>query len=149
MAFRYKADASISAGTLTVQFEGTGYTAGATEKVVILPGALATSWTLASFFVNLPGNIPSDFKLVVKWTGTPDNNKNLYLDDMALGPVTYGGGLGVVVVRGATPFERDDVFTFTVANTEGVVQKAFRQVFGVQLPSDASAGETIADSVAT
>lgn len=149
VTLRYKADSTIAAGAFTVQFEGTGYTAGSSEKISISAGSLATSWTLASFFVNIPANIPSDFKLVIKWTGTPTSNKNLYIDDLAFGPVTYGGGLGVVAVRGSTPTQRGDAWTFTVANTEGVVQKAFRQIFGVQLPSNAAAGETIADSVAT
>ena len=149
VTFRYKADATIASGTFTVQFEGTGYSAGSTEKVSIAAGSLATSWTLASFFVNMPANIPSDFKLVIKWTGTPTTNKNLYVDDLAFGPVSYGGGLGVVAVRGSTPTQRNDSWTFTVANTEGVVQKAFRRVFGVQLPSDSGGTETIADSVGT
>ena len=69
------------------------------------------------------------------------------MDDVAFGPVTYGAGAGVVAVRGSTPFVRNDRFTVSVANTEGIVQAFFRRVFGVQLPSDGS--PTIADSVAT
>lgn len=146
---RLKADATIGAGDLTIQFEGTGYSAGAAEKISIAHGALPTSWTLESFFVLMPVSIPSDFKLTVKWTGTPTNAKNIYLDDFGMDAVNYGGGLGVIVVRGATPFTRDDRYTFTVTPTEGVIQKFFRRVFGVQLPSDNAAGETILDSVAS
>lgn len=142
-----KADASIGAGTLTIQFEGTGYTPGASEKISIAPGSLPTSMTLQTCLLTMPASIPSDFKLVVKWDGTPTNAKNLYIDDLGLAPVSYGGGVGVVIVRGTTLFAKRDKFTFTVANSEGVFQKAFRQIFGVQLPSDAS--PTIADSLAT
>lgn len=144
---RVKADATIAAGDLTIQFEGTGYTAASTEKISIAHGSLPTSWTLYSFFIALPSTIPSDFELVIKWNGTPTNAKNLYLDDIAFGPATYGAGIAVAVVRGSTPFNRNDRFTFTVANTEGVFQRFFRRVFGVQLPSNAS--ETIADSLAS
>ena len=146
---RVKASATIAAGALTIQFEGTGYTASSTEKISVAAGSLPTSWTLYSFIVVMPATMPEDMALVVKWTGTPTNAKNLWVDDIGFGPVNYGGGVGAVVVRGATPFVFGDKFTFTVANTEGVIQRFFRRVFGYQLPSDAASGETIADSVAT
>lgn len=146
---RVKADATIAAGTLTVQLEGTGYTAGTLEKITVAHGSLPTSWTLYSFNVLIPLTVPDDLALVIKWGSTPTNAKNLYIDDVGFGEVNYGGGLGIVVVRGATPFVRNDRFSFTVTATEGVFQKYFRRTFGVQLPSDASAGETIADSLAT
>lgn len=147
LSAQVKADASIGAGTLTIQFEGTGYTPGGTEKITIAPGSLPTSMTLQICLLTMPASIPSDFKLVVKWDGTPTNAKNLYIDDLGLAPVSYGGGVGVAVVRGTSLFAKRDKFTFTVANSEGVFQKAFRQVFGVQLPSAGS--PTIADSLAT
>ncbi len=146
---RIKADATIAAGDLTIQFEGTGYTAGGSEKITVTAASLPTSWTLKSFFVLMPLNVPSDFKLVVRWNGTPTNTKNLYIDDFAMGEVAYGAGMGLAVVRGSTPFVRDDRYSFSNTATEGVVQKFFRRVFGVQLPSDSGGGETIADSVAT
>lgn len=142
-----KADASIGAGTLTIQFEGTGYTAAASEKISIAPGSLPTSFTVKYFIINLPATIPADFKLIVKWSGTPTNAKNLYIDDVGMAPVSFGGGVGVAAVRGTTEFGHGDKFTFTVANTEGVFQRAFRQMFGAQLPSAGS--PTIADSLAT
>ncbi len=142
-----KADASIAAGTLTIQFEGTGYTPGTGEKIEIAPGSLPTSFELHHFFVTIPRAIPSDFKLVLKWSGTPTSGKKVYLDDLALAPVSYGGGVGVAAVRGTAAFARGDRFTFTVANSEGVIQRAFRQMFGIQLPSSGS--PTIADSLAT
>lgn len=142
-----KADATIAAGTLKIHFEGTGYTAASSEKIEIAPGSLPTSHTMSHFMITVPASIPSDFKLVVTWDGTPTAGKNVYIDDIGLGPINYGGGLGVAVIRGTTPFVKRDKFTFTVANTEGVIQRAFRKMFGVQLPSDGT--PTIADSLAT
>ncbi len=146
---RVKADASVLAGTLTIQFEGTGYSAGSTEKIEIAFGDLPTSWTLYSFFVNMPAVIPSDFKLVIKWTGTPTNAKHLYIDDLSFSEVNYRAGFGLVVPRGSSPWARNDYATFAVSATEGVVQRFFRRAFGVQMPSDNAAGETWADSTAT
>lgn len=146
---RLKASATIAAGAFTAQLEGTGYTAGTLEKISIAAGSLPTAWTLYSFNVLIPANAPDDLKLVLKWTGTPTNAKNLWIDDVGFGEVAYGGGVGVVVVRGATPFVRDDRVSFTLTATEGVLQKFFRRAFGVQLPSDGAGGETLLDSLAT
>lgn len=146
---RVMASAAIAAGTLTIQFEGTGYTASSTEKISVAAASLPTSWTLYSFIVAMPATMPSDMKLVIKWTGTPTAAKNLWVDDVGFGPVNYGGGIGAVAVRGSTPFVLGDKFTFTVANTEGVIQRFFRRVWGYMLKSDAAAGETILDSLAT
>lgn len=139
------ADASIGAGTLTIQLEGTGYTPGSTEKIEIASGSLPTSFQLKTFLVMLPASLPDDLKLVVKWDGTPSSGKNLYVDDLGMAPIQYGGGVGAAVVRGTVPFSKGDSYSFTVANTEGLFQRAFRQIFGVQLPSSGS--PTISDSL--
>ncbi len=150
VAFRLKGSATIAAGAFLCQFEGTGYTAGVTEKVSIAAGAIPTSQTLEHFFVNMPDTIPADFALVVRWSGTPTAAKSLWLDDFAFGPVAYGGGVGAVIVRGSDPFVRDDQFTSAISNDDaGVFQKFFRQNFGFQLPSAAAAAETIDDALAT
>ena len=149
VTFWMKADAAILAGTFTAQFEGTGYTAGAAEKVSIAFGDMPTSWTLKNFFVLMPAVVPSDFKFVIKWSGTPTSGKATYLDDFGMGEVQYGGGLGVVAVRGQTPAVINDRFTAAISNSEGVFQRFFRRVFGLQLPSNVSAAETISDSLAT
>lgn len=147
---RVKADATIAAGTLTIILKGTGYTAATAEKIEVAHGSLPTSWTLYHFFVLMPLELPSDLELSIAWGSTPTDTKNLYIDDIGFGEVTYGAGLGVVAVRGSDPFVRNDRYSFTIGSvTEGVFQKFFRQVFGVQLPSDDSAAETQADSLAT
>ena len=139
---------AFSTGTLTIQFKGTGYTPGAAEKISIDVSTLTTSFTLNSCNVLMPLEIPSDFELEITYTGTPSAFP-LYIDDLGLAPVTYGAGAGFGVVRGATPFVRNDRWTIAATHTEGVIQKFFRQVFGIQLPSQTDASETIADSLAT
>lgn len=145
---RLKASATVAAGDVTIQLRGTGYTAGATEKITIAHGSLPTTYTLYSFFVIMPATIPSDFGIQILWNGTPTSAKKLWVDDIALAPASYGGGLAVAAVRGSAPFVRGDSYSFTVANDDaGVFQKFFRQTFGYQLPS--SATPSIADSLAT
>ena len=72
--------------------------------------------------------------------------QTLYIDDIGITPVTYGGGIGVAAVRGTIPFAIGDRFSFDVTHTDAVFQRAFRQVFGMQLPSGSS--PTIPDSLA-
>ena len=165
VSFWFKSEAAIS-GDLTVILTGTGYTAGsatgdnyaagvgvsqADESLTVQAATLATltSWTLGYFFVNMPTQIPDDLEIVVKVTGTPAAAKHVWVDDLRLAPVSWGAGLGVAVIPGATAFSVNDRFTAAISATEGVVQKWFRRAYGVQLPSNAAAGETIPDSVAT
>lgn len=150
VAFRYKASATDTSGqALTVQFEGTGYTAASSEKVAITGDNFSTSWSLQHFYVNLPADLPSDWKLVVKVTGTLNTGKIVYVDDIGFGPVTWHNGVGFVVVAGSTPFIRGDRFTFTTAsNGAGTFQTFFRKAWGVQLPSLADTNETIDDALA-
>jgi hypothetical protein len=145
---RIKASATIAAGDLTIQLAGTGYVPGVGESVEILAGALPTTWTLVNFFVLMPAEIPSDLAFEAIWDGTPTNAKSLWLDDLSLSAVQYGGGIGLTIVRGASPFVRNDRFTLPTSNDDaGVIQRFFRQVYGVQLRSAAS--ETIDDALAT
>lgn len=147
-----KGEASTLAGTLTIQFEGTGYTAGSGEKIEMNAAALAaqTSFGLEYFFVNMPKDIPTDFELVIKVTGTLTSAKSVYIDRMCFGPVTWHNGIHFAIVAGAEPFLKGDRFTFDVTNDDaGVFQKFFRDAYGVQIPSDTGGTETIADSLAT
>lgn len=147
VTIRYKADATIAAGTLGVLFTGTGYSEGATEKISIAPGSLATSWTLASFWVNLPAILPSDFKLVVKVTGTLTNAKNIYIDDVYVQAAKYFGGVAIGVIHGVNRTCREDRWSFTVANDQlGKFQSFWARKFGRQLPSAGS--PTISEALA-
>jgi hypothetical protein len=135
-------------GTLTIQFEGTGYSAGTGEKVSAAVSSLGASYQLHHFFLTMPPLIPDDFQLVIRWDGgTPGSGEKVYIDDLGFGPVHYGAGIGVVAVRDSGPLVREDRFELTVTNTEGVFQSFFRRALGVQLPSAASS-PTIADSLA-
>ena len=146
-SFRYRAAAADGAGVdLTVKFTGTGYTEGTTEKSVINGVAFPTSYTLAYFFVTMPEVIPSDFGLNVTLTGTP--TEIFYLDDFGLAPVTYHNGLAFVVIAGATPFVKRDLFTADVSMTDGVIQRFMIRNYGTMLPSSAAA-PTISDNLAT
>lgn len=144
-----KGNASISAGTLTIQFEGTGYTAGASEKITMNAAALAaaTGYTLKNFFVLMPESLPDDFKLVIKWNGTPSAH-SVRLDYGGLAPVNYHGGIGLILVDGAANSIRNDRYSFDVSNDNaGVFQTYFRKALRRQLPTSGS--PSIADSLAT
>tara|TARA_R110000824_G_scaffold391156_1_gene588770 strand:+ start:14311 stop:16500 length:2190 start_codon:yes stop_codon:yes gene_type:complete len=149
--------AAVGAGTLTIQLEGTGYTATAAEKIELNAGALAAlggtnldydSYTLQSCYINLPTDIPSDLKLVIKVTGTLTSSARVLVDNLAFGPVTYFGGAHVVLSSGRDKWLKDDKVTWTVANNNaGVIQTFFRKAYALQLPS--SGAPTIAEALAT
>lgn len=142
-------EAGTSAGTLTVQFEGTDYTADSSEKIELNAAALAalTAWNWKYFWINMPAEIPDDLALVIKWTGTPSAH-SVRLDFGGMKEAVYFNGHCGMVVSGDDKFLAADRFTYTVTNDyAGVFQTAFAKMFGVQLPSDAS--PSIADSLAT
>lgn len=126
-------------GEITLKVEGTGFTP--TEFGTISQSSLSTSvYTLRHFFVTMPTVIPDDMVIKFLWDD-PGVSQELLIDDVAMGPVTYGAGIGVAAVRGATPFIRGQQYTLDIPDyTEGVFQSFFRRAFGVQLPSDVSNG---------
>ncbi|MES2792743.1 MAG: hypothetical protein V4719_24230 [Planctomycetota bacterium] len=147
-SLRYRASLANTAGqTFTVKFTGTGYTAGATEKIEIAGNDLATSWTLVHFWVTMPAALPSDMRLIISFTGTP--TVNLFIDDLGFGEATYHNGIAAAVVAGSTNFVRGDSFFTAVTVSPGVIQNYFRRQYGVCLPSVDDGSETIEDSLAT
>jgi hypothetical protein len=151
LAAYVKGNGSITSGTLTIQFEGTGYTASSGEKIEMDEIALAaqTSFGLEYFYINMPDEIPDDLALVIKLNDTPSAH-SIYIDWMGIGPVTYFNGVHLAMVAGEDNFLRDDRFIVDISNNEaGVFQTAFRKMFGFQLPSDAGGTETIDDALAT
>lgn len=148
VAVALKADSSIADGTLVIQFEGTDYTPGGTEKIEISSSSLPTSWTTYSFYLNTPAALPADFKLVIKWTDTPTNAKSLWLDSLACGLPVRHGGVGLALVAGDVDPVQGDRVTVEIENDgASAFQQFFRRYYAVQLPSDAS--PTIANSLAT
>lgn len=140
----------------------TGLTGGAPAKAIATPtpGVLgeqinlpaaafpvANTWVWRHFWVNMPDIIPSDFRLIVSISGTLSAGTNVYFDSLVFVPVTYHGGVGCVVIPGATRFLNGDRLTFTLANAEGVAQAFFRKWYKAQLPS--AAAPVIADGVFT
>lgn len=150
VSVRVKASAASGTGGLTVMFTGTNYTASSTEKITITAGAMPTSWTLYSFWIVTPANIPSDWTLKITNTGTPGLTSNVYVDSLTCEPGTYHGGLAACVVPGSTPFAVGDRFTAAITNdAAGTIQEFFRKWYAAQLPSVTDGSETIADSLAT
>lgn len=143
-----KADAGISAGTLAIRFIGTGYTASSSEKIEIAPAALPTSWTHYKAFVVPPADLPTDWKLSIEWSGSPQSARNVYLDSLTVSKPQYHGGVAYAISAGDIDFVRGDRFSITTANSQsGVFQEFFRRAFNCQLPS--SGAPTILDSLAT
>lgn len=149
VSLRLRCDSAPAAGDFLCSFSGTGYTPGSSEKITIAAASLPTSFTLYSFVALMPLNLPSDMKLILQWSGTPSITKDIYCDDVSIQPVNYAAGFGANIVRGSVPFVRDDRFTVALTNTEGVFAAFFRRAFGIQLRSNAAAGETISDSLAS
>lgn len=149
-----RSTAGFGRGTLTIQMEGTGYTAGVNgvekERIQLTAAELAglTTWETRYFFFNTPMVIPSDFKVVIKLDGTPWGT--VYVDGMALKEAVYHNGVCVGILNGGTRFQEGDRFKFTVTNDgAGLFQDFMRRNFGIQMPSDDSGGETISDALCT
>tara|TARA_R110002020_G_scaffold448897_1_gene661814 strand:- start:507 stop:1847 length:1341 start_codon:yes stop_codon:yes gene_type:complete len=150
LACYIKGQSGISSGELEITLEGTGFTASSSEKISLNAAALAaaTDWTLKHFYINMPTEIPSDFKLAINMTNTLTSGKTVLVDALNFGPVDYHGGINAVIVSGAGKFRKDDKFTFAVSNNNsGVFQTFFRKGIGIQLPSAGS--PTIADALAS
>lgn len=149
VGFWLRGTAGASAGTFTIQFEGTGYTAASSEKITLNAAAVAalTSYAWHGFYINWPTDVPSDMELVIKWTGTPSAH-SVYIDGGGVAPVVYHNGVNFVVYAGSEKFLRTDRFSLTVSNDDlGVFQTFFRKSYGVQLPSNAAPSQ--ADTLAT
>lgn len=151
-------------GTVTIQFSGTGYTPGSSEKITMT--SLTTSYALKSAWVVMPDSIPSDFALQIIWNATPTSGRILYLDDVCVQKATEWpeAALRLAIVRGATDAIQNpddssqrtgDYVTFNTARqAEGtaIIQDLVTLVtntrdpsgnwqpdIGIQLPHDTSA----------
>ena len=133
-------------GDLTIQFESpnTGlYVPAASEKIEI-SGAFNASYTLYHFYLTMPSEIPFDLRLTVE---SANWNAEVWVDSIAFGEVSYGGGVSAVLVAGSSRFVQGDQFTVSVTNDEaGTIQSYFRNKYNLQLPS--SGTPTILDSLA-
>lgn len=93
-------------GNVRLGFDGTAYSAGATEEINLTSANLTASYQLFNAFIVLPKGIPADMRLQILWDGTPTSSHTLYLDDVILQelPVWATAALRVGAVPGATPF---------------------------------------------
>lgn len=138
-------------GTLLIQFEGTGYTAGGSEKISIAPGSYSGTYVAVGFYINTPEEMPDDWELVIKTSGSITNARAIWIDDVIVVPVEYWGGIGVVPpIPGSTKWLRGDRVTIEIDNDQaGVFQEFFRRWYKMQLPSNAAGGETVSDAGAS
>jgi hypothetical protein len=149
VGFWVRGNASLASGVLTIQFEGTGYTAGASEKISLNTAALVAlpAYTWKYFYVTMPDEIPDDMKLVIKFNNTPSAH-GIYVDGGGMILPVWHNGVSFVAYAGSEAFIKTDKFVLNVTNDDvGVFQKWFRKALGVQMPS--SGAPNIADALAT
>ena len=150
LACYVKGQSGIGAGVLEIKFTGTGYTASSSEKISMNAAALAaqTAYGIEHFFINMPSDIPDDFKLSITLTPALTDTKRVLIDHIQFGPVHYHGGVHASVVDGSGKTLKNDQGVFAVTNNDGgVFQTVFRKGLRIQLPSDAS--PSIADALAS
>ncbi|ANS05696.1 hypothetical protein [uncultured Mediterranean phage] len=127
------------AGTLLIRM-------GSQNNSVV--AAAQTGWQLLSvpstFGQNnwFPNFNEQDLDIAIEWTRT---SGDLLLDDVLLVPATGFDGSWYWVVGGATPFLRDDSFTFTDTEGGAILQYWFFRATGLYLPSDNGGSETWSD----
>ena len=80
-----------------------------------------------------------DFSIAV----TSLSGGSVYVDDVILAPYTFFDGGWYAMVGGATPYLRNDSWTFTDSSTEAsIIQRTFWKYFGRYLPHAPSSGIT-------
>jgi hypothetical protein len=101
-----------------------------------------------------PTVMPASIKLELALTTAVDNADSIFIDDLALAPMTqlYVGGPSFAGFAGSTAVAINDQWTRAVTNTMGTLQMWMERFFqlaakGVQLPSDSGGTETVADSL--
>lgn len=137
LSARIKTDL-VATGTVRLILKGTGYTAGATEKIeLVTPGTQA--YTLATAVILMPKTLPAetDFRLAIEFEGTPLATEDVFIDDIVLQEMTFWEDAGIVVgvVRG-TPLNdfvqgppEPDFFTWETANgLTGIIQSFLTRV---------------------
>ncbi len=119
-----------------------------------------TTGTYAAFsgFFRTPTNLPTTVRLRVSISTALTNAESMYVDDLALTKAIqlYPGGPYGAAFRASTDVLKNDLWSVTIANNGyagGTFQTAFEAFFGMralglQIPSDAVGGETIADTLA-
>lgn len=123
----YNREVGSGDGTLTL-------TLGAVSKAVVL--AAQTGWNILKIDLDDDGwydkfgetALDLTIALASRTTGT------LLVDDLILAPMANVGGTFAAIVGGATPFLRDDTFTWTDTVTEAILQRWFVRAYSKYLP---------------
>jgi hypothetical protein len=152
-------------GVLRVRLDdGSGGTVAddqaAANSFTVAATSLTTSYAAFSGVFRTPRVLPATVKLVVELSSALPSGKTLYIDSLALAPMTqlYAGGPALAVFRGAADFAAGDRFLVTVSNDRagvsygGTWQSCFQRYFGTDgleflLPYSGS--PTVADSLIT
>lgn len=142
-------ETGVAAGTVLVQFTGTGYTAASSEKITFAAsGAAADTWVHYGAHIRLPFSIPSDWALKAEISGTLTSTKSVFFDDINFKPEPWHGGLSCPVYNGSIPPIVGDSWTFPITQSEiGVAQEFNKRWWGLQMPSSIVGAEDVADSI--
>ena len=123
-------------------------TSSGTTVVSIAPNS--TTWGFAYEQVLIPKDeISETLEIRIKSNGILDStNDPVLLDNLIIAPCEYFEGIALGVVNGPDRFVAGDTISFTISNSDaGKFQTAFRKMYGVQLPTDAT--PTISDALVT
>lgn len=128
---------------------------GADGTLLIAMGAVTTSVVLGAqtgwnkLFIPMTTSLwPRTFgedELDIRIALTGGTVFNLRVDDLIFVPMTLFDGIWYVVDGGATPFMRNDVFTWAYTATEAKIQRWLWRIFGRHLPHATGGLITIAD----
>lgn len=120
---------------------------GAISATKDLSTAGATGWEILSlaigqnsWYKNLKEN---DLDIKIKLSGGA--TFGVRVDDVIVTPFTFFDGTWYCPMGAATPFLRDDVFTWSDSATDSVIQRWLWRMFGRYLPHSTGGGITIAD----
>lgn len=126
------------AGLLTIKFTSASgaYVAAGSEQISLAANTIPGTYTLYSFYLNMPATVPSDLRLAISLAGTQPNTAKVWVDSGSFAPVTYFDGVDAAIVSGLTPWATGDRITVPVSNNSaGLFQEFFRRQFYSQLPS--------------
>lgn len=158
----------MAAKTFTIEPKGTGFTAGATEKIELVnPGV--TAYTLRTALWMTPKDIPADITLEMAITGTPAASDIVRIEDVTLTEMYFWpeAAIWVALVRGRTKdfaaLPQQDYFTWDATNSFASLFQSFltrrtnfnqsdiRKMPDISrsLPSAAAASADYAEALAT
>lgn len=158
ISVRVSAESGVTTGTLRFSIKDNANNIVGSSNLDVTLSGVSTGGTFDHFTkeLNMPGKVPAGTKFVIEFTVAADNTKSIYIDDLALFPMTQFGGPGgpyVNVIPGSTAWVEDDVVTLDVSNPHtGDFAKHFDRFFsmysmGLQLPYDTGGTETISDAL--